>query len=504
MSIVHLPNQSSQESYCQRPGWFSQAESAYSLFSKFCYLNHLRTIELIDIVVSRQSRRRYLQKQNPDGSLADAWLFDISEIARITGLSKEQVRQAFVFHSGEEPRRPWETATHLRLCTDCLAAGYHSTVFQINHITHCPIHQKPLIEHCPNCKIQIPYRLSRPLFANPYHCPSCRKPWAHFVWRKNSQPRSLTRSQRDALIELSEATDLYHRIIETSYTVCNHYLINEQGTVCLPEAFQVERKLEYMRFLNFLARRWDATEPIAPPPDRLYQHYHCGLQRSVTKHRPPSRFHVNYQYLGRAWDTDQPYQQILILYRALRRYLWRKVVKFHQPCIHTLSRALWRNSAKLELPLTCPVSYAFIIWRMYWEWRSVPQSLFWSNQKQCYYGLVIWLSEGAPFIPRDWTYPQGLWVTQRVFAEECLSSFYELLQLAQSADEENRAIRWSKLDFLRRYQPYWVATCSEPSHHHLTVETYNVKPVHQPDPHIWQIKPNHVERVRAQARTLHL
>lgn len=504
MSIVLLEPQNPSRSYCQRPDWFSQSESAYSLFSKFCYLNHLRTVELVDIVVSRQSRKRSLQRQNPDASLADAWLFDIPEISRIIGLPLKQVQQAFLFHSKIETRQPWETATHLRLCPDCLVAGYHSSVFQINHIAYCPIHQHPLLDHCPHCKRQVPYRLSRALFAKPYHCPWCRQPWARFVWRHNSRPRLLTSSQHDALIELSEDTDLYHRIIETTYTLSKHYLINEQGTACLPEAFQVERKLEYLEFLNFLEERWQSSVPVIPPGDRVHQHHQCGYKPDGNKYKRRKHFHRNYGHLGRSWATDQPYQHSLTLYKALRRYIWRKLIKAHQPCILTLSRALWRNSDKLELAVTCPVSYAFIIWRMYWEWRSIPQSLFWPNQRQCYYGLAVWLTEGAPFIPRDWTYPQGLWLTQRVFIEDCLSSFFDLLQLAQGARKEGRALRWSKLGFPHRHQPYWVATCTEPSHRQLAVDIFKSKSVHQPDPIAWQAKPQHLARVEAQVRALHL
>ena len=480
MSIVIVQANHDPLSYCQRPDWYSGSESAYSLFSKFCYLNRLRTIDLVDIAVSRESRMRSKQKKNPNGNLADARMFDLSEIARVTGLPIGQIKQAFVFHSGVETRRPWETAAHLRVCSLCLESGYHSTIFQLNHIPYCPIHSKPLLDHCPHCKRQIPYQLSRAMFEKPYHCPCCRHPWALFAWRKNSRPRLLTSKQREALLELNETTELYRNIIESSYNVSQHYLINELGTVCLPEAFQIERKLEYLRFLELLAQSWQREGRERVPEDRILQHYRCGISCRGSRPDKYGRLQARFSGVGRSWDTDQPYQYALTVYKAIRRYLWRKIVKTHRACIRQVTRSLWCSTDALKTIPICPMSYAFIIWRMYWEWRNIPQSLFWKN-RQCYFGLAVWLSEGAPFIPKTWGYRQGQWLNDHIFAEDCLSSFYELLNMARESERLGEPLRWSKLGLPRRYQPYWVATASEQDSSEIAIDTYKVKQIHHPE-----------------------
>lgn len=52
-------------------------------------------------------------------------------------------------------------ASNLRYCPICLAAGYHSTLFQIRQVERCPLHAIRLQESCQWCQAKVPYRLPR-------------------------------------------------------------------------------------------------------------------------------------------------------------------------------------------------------------------------------------------------------------------------------------------------------------------------------------------------------
>jgi hypothetical protein len=52
-------------------------------------------------------------------------------------------------------------SSSLRYCPVCLAAGYHSTLFQIRQVVMCPVHAVRLHDRCISCQARVPYRLPR-------------------------------------------------------------------------------------------------------------------------------------------------------------------------------------------------------------------------------------------------------------------------------------------------------------------------------------------------------
>lgn len=116
-------------------------------------------------------------------------------------LSTHWISNASIFHMPEPPRLrrllgctlpQWEVASgsaylgavpaklllapHLRYCRQCLAAGWHSAMFQHIAVTSCPLHGSPLRQGCPRCK--------RPIALEPVSiathqnfCPHCSFPF---------------------------------------------------------------------------------------------------------------------------------------------------------------------------------------------------------------------------------------------------------------------------------------------------------------------------------------
>jgi hypothetical protein len=54
--------------------------------------------------------------------------------------------------------------------------GFHSVLFQLTLLTHCPIHKKTrLIERCQTCNTRLRYELNILTLEHPYQCTQCRR-----------------------------------------------------------------------------------------------------------------------------------------------------------------------------------------------------------------------------------------------------------------------------------------------------------------------------------------
>lgn len=64
----------------------------------------------------------------------------------------------------------------LRYCPKCLHRGFHSLLYQIEAMTHCPIHEIPFSRECYRCHVKVPLALSKEVFQRPFCCPRCQQP----------------------------------------------------------------------------------------------------------------------------------------------------------------------------------------------------------------------------------------------------------------------------------------------------------------------------------------
>jgi hypothetical protein len=68
-----------------------------------------------------------------------------------------------------------------RYCPVCLRWGYHSVLFQLTRITHCPAHQRALRIGCRHCHYAQPLRLNARLLDRPFRCAQCGQPYSTCV-----------------------------------------------------------------------------------------------------------------------------------------------------------------------------------------------------------------------------------------------------------------------------------------------------------------------------------
>ncbi len=156
-----------QPTYTRRPLWSQPFESLWGILSKWQFVNCLAYSTLARCVSSLSPAEIY---QGLD--LRALGGFDLDALDHYTGVPRASLARGACSASADSPGIAL-ASIHLRFCPSCIHDGYHATLFQFTPITRCPIHDARLIDACPNCGAQIPYRLDAAFAANPLACPHC-------------------------------------------------------------------------------------------------------------------------------------------------------------------------------------------------------------------------------------------------------------------------------------------------------------------------------------------
>lgn len=94
--------------------------------------------------ITKQLRTMYTRYW--DDSVHNAKPFTV---ARTVGLLEAAYCQAHGIPYQEVPTDP--TVRLLKNCPVCAAQIYHSNVYDVSWLTHCPLHGEPLLTDCPDC-----------------------------------------------------------------------------------------------------------------------------------------------------------------------------------------------------------------------------------------------------------------------------------------------------------------------------------------------------------------
>lgn len=131
----------------------------------------------------------------------------------------EQHQQAFCALHGLHytPSQPLSLSTPVRNCPACAQVGYHSTVFQWQWLTHCPIHRLPLFDHCPTCHQRWPSVIQM----MQRHCSSCG-------WSTRYDPTLHARSMEDDFTILCAL----HEVDQFTHSVTRARLIPQIAFTC--------------------------------------------------------------------------------------------------------------------------------------------------------------------------------------------------------------------------------------------------------------------------------
>jgi len=233
---------------------------------------------------------------------------------------------------------------------------------------------------------------------------------------------------------------------------------------------------EYARFLDALLHRLRPEfTPSSPtralieigsrePPRNIHARSHRirKLRRSPAKvvsraGRPicPPAFP------GTGWDGadrglwDRNLESITVLYRAIRRHVWRTLVGVHQVCATGAASELDHDTEGELVSTFCPVASAYLRWRLYWEGMRVPADLF-RPPRHIPLGIFSWLCDGAPVAAESWGLRDHEWLVGRVFAMDCINSFAAWSDHCRT--HLSATTRWRRADAGGYGLTYWAAT----------------------------------------------
>ncbi|MEC4718064.1 hypothetical protein RY831_02795 [Noviherbaspirillum sp. CPCC 100848] len=450
-----------EKSWCWRDDWVHGFDSVYALLSKFAMLNALNAVELAQLFIRRDCGKKTAIVRSPAVDLRYSALFDLTQLARLLRLETPQIHQAFLPEQLANGRRRFRDI--LCWCPECARSGFHSSAFQLEFVRSCPVHGNPIRMCCQTCGTAIPYQLQVAVFAQPFGCPTCHADLAPAF--RNPKDRLLA-----ALPPMTSwISDLAVLCAFDDLTMPIRQDINRQrsraglATVLFAISNWRRPASDYSAFIDSV---WHVVErkqgnahlsgprvPLVVASKGLSElPIRCKLQRATRRLPGIRRTKVSMSATKDAWDEQLRLSNLV--YGAVRRHLWRHLLKQHQSCITSAAKHLdWRLEG-VSTAAICPVAEAFLRWRMHWEGVGTPSGLR-APQMTMPSGLAGWIGTHAPICPLCWTRTAEQWVSDHVLGRHAIATFRTFLESALAHQRGGR-ITWHSVIVSTHHLPYWA------------------------------------------------
>jgi hypothetical protein len=456
------------EQWCWRTGWHIHAESALTLFWKFALLNQLTARELAPLITNRTSGQRSKICIKPDVDLRDASVFDLDQLAHMFRIPASRIRRAFLYEV--LPGSVLRSHGHVRWCAQCLNHGFHTSLFQMRQTQTCPIHEHRLREECPACCHQIPFRLNNPFVLKPFCCPRCGFDLAPGMHRERPE---LLRLRQEHISNLSLLLQ-FHRAADADQVDVND---SDRLFISARKAgifhVNVEEVGIHSRYASFIAQ---VVNDVAPGLYRQrsglrlepIKRYECGCWRPISSDDDD-------EYVDDDCDSGDEVRTVpasaiclsalIDTYKAVRRRLWRQVLRKHQRCVRSAASRMWWHMDGQRTGAFCPQALAFIRWRMLWEGCGTPRYLL-ARPALEYYGIIGWHLARPCQVPSHWSTPTKAWIGSQIFAATCLAAFDEISCWAETVRRPD-VIDWTRSKSPIDYTCLWAVAgrdcCDRPA-----------------------------------------
>ncbi|WEN42512.1 hypothetical protein CKCBHOJB_02107 [Thauera sp. GDN1] len=455
-------------SWCWRDTWSTELDSIYGMLSKFAVLNAIGVKELVDLFIRNDLGVKKATQMDPYIDLRVVGPFDVRRIAQEFRSSEKAVLGGFVLE--RFPNAQAKALTDLKWCERCMCHGLHIPFHQLDYIGACPVHGVSLTRGCPKCKSQIPYRLSRDVFRSPFACPKCGYELAGAIKRQAERSIQLSDDQRNRIEDINRILTEEDRVVTLAYE------FDRESRVSGCSRFAVGR-------VDVLKSHLDYTGFVAAVMDHLKIDHSSQIPlalegiNAVTRGIPVTLIDVKNEIRRRRrWVKAPPradplqwttrLDQLEVVYRAVRRHLWRKVLRWHRRCVDSACRTLWWDLNGETTADFCSQAIAFIRWRMYWEGLAAPSDLF-REPKRRPNGLVAWNQASVSIIRYNWSDEGAHWVMQHAFAVSLFARFYQCLDDAVIARTTGK-VNWERLDFSDGAGSHWAISGNDSKRFPLT------------------------------------
>jgi len=319
------------------PRWPAPLESAWSVVSKICRLNHLTFHEFVRLVALPDETITITSRLFLDSE----WV-DFERLSRLLDVDEDRIRECFLdqlFMWQDDSHEPYQP----RQCLQCSADGYHCVLFDLAIMEECPWHRQRLTGPCAACGAS--HVIGGYLNARKLHlgrCIHCRAPYfsVEDLLALSAMPAKQARAiRRDAdgfinwwvaAFVQSGANGLLSELVTVNPDF--HWRENTRLQLGLAVALAEPNAKWGLAVEPVCAHRvsWRRNAPAKPSED-LLREFNAELYRS---------------------------------YRAVRRHIWKNYLKGHEHCVQCLTRLNRDEAFCLNGSQVCIVALSFLVWRM--------------------------------------------------------------------------------------------------------------------------------------------
>jgi len=376
-------------------------ESAWSVFAKILALNHTKPRVIFDVICNNQSK----ESRKVLSTLDSSWV-DFDRFSHALNVEANQLKTCFLDQLGFS-LKDITYIRDIRVCSECLAKGYHCTLFCLPLIKSCPWH---------GCKLGFP-------------CKTC----AETVFVKGLSRRDIINSEN-----FNDEFD-ENGINLTYESLCEHITFSEKLLNKLNVANDSEKDEIEFRCNQFLLWWYEINKSdhhLAFFAKQIFSKHipvlklekYLSIANMIAGPCPwelqvePASFHCVY------WipNVTEEYERsgfrgslCAHVYKSIRRYIYDQYIRHHKSCLNDVLHLGQYQEQYLSSSSICSVVIAYITWRMYME-RFRRLEYFTNNESSTYRLDLNMFLIGKSYEPSGQ-------VDIATFAHCCLARFFMIL-----------------------------------------------------------------------------
>ena len=322
-------------------------ESAWCVFVKLLSLNVITSKELANLISNDENTINFLP------FWSSTWidfvrfsdLLDVDSVSLKTGY----LDQLNVFTSNEPIHN---NLLGIKLCPECAKIGYHCIIFQLGFIKYCPWHHVELEAPCYKC-VHILTKSGLKEVQRPNW--SARKSnCGHILFDEGKVPLS------NMLSEMEE-TEINR--------ICTKFMHWWGKVSTCVDVWKFLSKTYFSDAdLDNLPKYLSAAESIAGTCPWFIETSKNDVRTICWKQSAPTKIPISEssdEAVFEPIDDAVPRKsEVDVAYRAIRRYLFRRFVKYHRCCWQELSNYAYFSVQDLSSDKACIITMAYIAWRL--------------------------------------------------------------------------------------------------------------------------------------------
>jgi hypothetical protein len=314
-------------------------ESIWSILHKVVVLNRLPIKQLASMIGYETATGRRAQVS----FLSTNWI-DIHRLSRL--LQVDEVRIQSGTWEAMGIRQPAGTISSMRQCPQCAELNYHTVLFNIDSISHCPIHNCRLTEACLGCGTQSTFALSKQ--GHPTGCTRCRLIPSTLPQLMNPIQTELFREQIGAL---------GNQLVSWWKLAGEEFADRDILLGDLLRAGDVDNA----RIGN---RAWQLQQSLASSAKVNLQWKFKFNPESVRYSTFPNCLDADAKVANTEPECKAPGDNVSSGYRSVRRQIFKRYISSHKRCYLALTKLTPDEQHMLDGEHVCPVAFAYVIWRM--------------------------------------------------------------------------------------------------------------------------------------------